>query len=326
MKKMITFALCAAMTLTLAACGDKTKNSDTPNTPDKSDVAGEDSTEISSDFTDCETMEEASELAGFEISVPDSVDGYGERVIRAAEGKMLEIIYRNEESGDSVRIRKAAGDGDISGDFNSYAESAEVVVDDLEVTMKGNDKTVSLAVWTSGDYAYSISAVGENAAMEQTEMEELVRVLAGKTEKDGADSLPGGGSVEIPNPFVNCETTDEAGKLAGFEIAVPEELAGYDGRAIRAMEDSMIEIIYQNSESGKEVRVRKGTGSEDISGDFNSYAETESAVVDDLQVTLKGEDGNVSVATWTDGTYAFSITTDVEMDTDSMTELIRNVK
>ena len=34
--------------------------------------------------------------------------------------------------------------------------------------------------------------------------------------------------------------------------------------AIRAIKDTMIEIIYTNGDN--EIRIRKGTGSEDISG------------------------------------------------------------
>ena len=42
--------------------------------------------------------------------------------------------------------------------------------------------------------------------------------------------------VQIPNPFVDCETMEEAGKLAGFSLTAPESIDGYSDRIIQAVE------------------------------------------------------------------------------------------
>ena len=51
----------------------------------------------------------------------------------------------------------------------------------------------------------------------------------------------------------------------------------------------------------------QGPGSDDISGDFNQYAESNAVDVDGRSVTLQGNDGQVQLATWLDGDYTYSI-------------------
>ena len=45
----------------------------------------------------------------------------------------------------------------------------------MDVTMKGDGGRVSLAVWTSGEYTYS---VGANVGMSRGEMADLIREIA----------------------------------------------------------------------------------------------------------------------------------------------------
>ena len=69
---------------------------------------------------------------------------------------MIQVFYG--EDGDDLFIRKAAGDGDISGDYNDYAQSDTITVSDREVTLKGNDDAANLAIWAKDRYTYAVSA------------------------------------------------------------------------------------------------------------------------------------------------------------------------
>jgi hypothetical protein len=131
-------------------------------------------------------------------------------------------------------------------------------------------------------------------------------------------------NTEIPSPFTDCDTLEEAGKLAGFDMTAPDTINGYSERVIRAVAGDMIEAIYRSGED--EVRIRKAAGSEDISGDYNVYAENNVISVDGLQVTMKGTDGKVNVATWTNSGYTFAIGISSGMSSDSVSALIRTVK
>lgn len=159
MKKLIVFALCAVMALSLAACGGNKKTTEIPNP-----------------FTEYATLDEAAKAVGFDISVPDAIDGYTERIIRAeVDSKMLEVIYQNGES-DEIRIRKAVGAEDISGDLNEYAQSNTAAIGDLSVTMKGENDLVTLATWISNGYTYSIGAYNQ-AGISAAAMTDLITAV-----------------------------------------------------------------------------------------------------------------------------------------------------
>ena len=135
-------------------------------------------------------------------------------------------------------------------------------------------------------------------------------------------------STQIPNPFVEVKNLDEASKIAGFTLEVPETYEDYKQQVIQAIENDMIEVIYIEEESGYEgLRIRKAKGTDDISGDYNEYRNVETVKVGDYDVTEKGDEGNIFIATWTDGTYSYAIDTDrAELNAEDITNLIANIK
>ena len=60
-------------------------------------------------------------------------------------------------STDTLRYRKSQGMEDNSGDYNVYALNTEAKVSGNTVTLKGENGAYTLAIWTDGQYAYSIS-------------------------------------------------------------------------------------------------------------------------------------------------------------------------
>ena len=148
---------------------------------------------------------------------------------------------------------------------------------------------------------------------------------SGATDTDTSTDTAGG-STEIANPYVDCETLEEAGELAGFDISVPDEIdGGYTQGTIQAVENEMIQVIY-TTEAGEEITLRKGTGTEDISGDYNEYAEENTLDVDGTSVTARGSDGLVYAATWTDGTYTYAITASAGLESDSVSALVPSIQ
>ena len=133
-------------------------------------------------------------------------------------------------------------------------------------------------------------------------------------------------NTQIPNPFVDCNTLADAAKLAGFDFIVPDTIDGYTERTIQAVDKSMIQVIYSSGED-KQLMLRKGAGSEDISGDYNTYAETNTVSVGTLKVTMKGENSLVSVATWTDGDHAYAVEAQTNpISSDAMSKLIAGIR
>ena len=135
--------------------------------------AGSGSVQIPSPWVELDTMEQAAEKAGFGLTLPAEAEKYAERVYQvmsAENGAMLEVLCRSGD--DRMIIRKAPGDGDISGDYTAYAQERTQTVGSLSVVMKGEGGLVSLATWTDGGYAYSISVGTTRSA---AEMAGLVR-------------------------------------------------------------------------------------------------------------------------------------------------------
>ncbi len=126
----------------------------------------------------------------------------------------------------------------------------------------------------------------------------------------------------IPNPFVDCDTLRDAGDIAGFPIDTPETISGYKQPIFRAVEKNMIEVIYTAQEGDGELRIRKGTGNEDISGDYEKYDETETVTMNEREVTMKGNSGKVHTAVWTEGGYSYAVLSLKGMEKVVATDLI----
>lgn len=168
MRKMVTLAVCAALTISAAACtGNDAKKAETEvkrTEAQKTESEKESETvQIPNPFVTFNTLKEAAEYAGFDFTAPESIDGYEVDEINAIEGDFAQIIFK-KSNGDEVRFRKGAGTEDISGDNTKYAEEKTIEVDGNTVTLKGADKSYRLAVWTSGDYSYAVYAPGISEA------------------------------------------------------------------------------------------------------------------------------------------------------------------
>ena len=103
-----------------------------------------------------ESLADAEKAVGFTLSLPGSVTPENIIVIN---GAVLEVNF------DGGYIRKAKGNEDISGDYNSYETTQTKAADGKEVTLKGNGGKIMLAIWTAGDYTYCAGvADGETEA------------------------------------------------------------------------------------------------------------------------------------------------------------------
>ena len=90
---------------------------------------------IANPFVDCQTMEAAAEVAGFEYRTPEQVEVCSENKIQAVDQEMIQVIYSADEN--QILIRKALGTRNISGDYNNYQKEETITVDEMQVTLKG---------------------------------------------------------------------------------------------------------------------------------------------------------------------------------------------
>lgn len=154
-------------------------------------------------------------------------------------------------------------------------------------------------------------------------------------------------SVGMPNPFVEG-TLEECEKLAGFAFTIPEHYGDYSERTILAIAGDLIEAIYTDQDplegldddalnkldwetidfNSDSLLIRKvlGTDTADVSGDYNTYAETGSLTIHDTEITTRGNDGTISNALWTDGTYTYAIVSSQGLTTSEFSELFAGIQ
>lgn len=71
---------------------------------------------------------------------------------------MIEVIYQNDRNGNEIRVRKAAGSGDISGDYCEYPLKAAIITGSRTVEMKGDGTLVKVAIWENNGYTYAVTS------------------------------------------------------------------------------------------------------------------------------------------------------------------------
>lgn len=126
--------------------------------------------QIPSPFADHATLAEAAEAVGFTLTVPEKVEGSPRRDIETMSGKMIQVFYGNGEN--EVCIRKEAGSGDVSGDYNQYPQTKTVQVGGSAVTMRGENGLIMVAIWENSGYTYAVTS---DAGMSAAAMTALIR-------------------------------------------------------------------------------------------------------------------------------------------------------
>lgn len=144
-KRFATLAACLAVMLVGAL-----------TLPNLLDISNEPPVIENNDIVEVSSVEELSKTVGFEVSEPGNLPFEPESVAYTAYwAEMAEIIYTNDEQ--TAVFRKGIGSDDVSGDYNSYELTSEISVNDINAMLKGNGETYTLAIWTDGEFAYSLS-------------------------------------------------------------------------------------------------------------------------------------------------------------------------
>ena len=154
-KRLMLILLCTTVVGAFTACGAKSSETDGAGQNESNVVsevetndgeADEENTQIANPWVDCASMEDAVKIAGFSFEVPKQIEGYPNQVIQAIENDIIQVIY--DDGTNSIYIRKGAGTEDISGD---------------QVTEKGNDGKVSVAIWNDENYSFCVGTPGMSA-------------------------------------------------------------------------------------------------------------------------------------------------------------------
>lgn len=129
----------------------------------------------------------------------------------------------------------------------------------------------------------------------------------------------------IASPFIDCNSIDEAAAITGFGMTVPDSVNGNEIDHISTISRDTIQVIYGAGHDNS-TYIRKAEGSDDISGDYNTYRQKKQITVNGASVTLKGNNGKINVATWSDNGYSYSINVSKGFDESYITDLISMIE
>lgn len=133
-----------------------------------------------------------------------------------------------------------------------------------------------------------------------------------------------GAAVELPNPVKEYATLAEALEVLPFEAQTPKALPGdLAVKGVSVIGGQVLQVIYTGVE--QELRFRTGRSDGDISGDYNAYPEESVRTVGERTVRVKGADGLVSLALWSDGTNAYALSFSAPVDAGAVDAVVSGV-
>ncbi len=141
-------------------------------------------------------------------------------------------------------------------------------------------------------------------------------------EKDGE-------TVQVPTPYKEYSSMEEAKAAAGFELRVPDTANGLSRSAILVYEElKMVQVDFGDGSSTVSIRkeASDSDGTKDISGVYTEYAENNTVTHNDRSINLKGENRKVYVAAWSADNYNYSIYSEAGMEQEEILALAAEIQ
>lgn len=146
----------------------------------------------------------------------------------------------------------------------------------------------------------------------------------------GQDAVAASGAMAtLANPWQECASMAQAESLAGFSFAISDSALpeGYGPEAayIQVIAGSMLEVDF-TGERGGSLCLRKAVGTDDVSGDYNSYDLTQTSRVAGQDVTLRGAENAWYVVTWARDGYSFAVVSTSALTTSQVEAFVAGMR
>ena len=145
--------------------------------------------------------------------------------------------------------------------------------------------------------------------------------------------------VGMPNPFTDNATLEEAEEYSGFSpMAELSQVLGFSVPEVKNIPfevtstvytngwNEFAQVEYQGKSQDEAVLFRKARGTDDISGDYNTYSDVKEVTVKEVSVTLKGDDGQYKLAIWQQDGFAYSLNYEPGGSEAVFVEMIQSVQ
>ena len=143
----------------------------------------------------------------------------------------------------------------------------------------------------------------------------------------GQDELGGQAGAMIGNGMVEVDSLAELSQVLGFSVPevknIPFEVTS---TVYTNGWNEFAQVEYQGESQDEAVLFRKARGTDDISGDYNTYSDVTEVTVKEVSVTLKGDDGQYKLAIWQQDGFAYSLNYEPGGSEDVFVEMIQSVQ
>ena len=255
-----------------------------------------------------EDLQGNAEITGFQTIIGEQLDGG----FTANSGKLA--IGKNKSV---KKIYKKAMKGLTGVAYTPAAYLGSQVVAGTNYMVLCRSK----AVYPGAPYKWSLVIVNKDlegkASLVDIETLELGNMDDDSVNEENEDIMVG-----IANPWSEYKTVAEAAKAAGVKFSAPDKLGEYTLTYIQAMK-GLVDVRYTNGED--QICIRKGVGTDDISGDYNTYDNVREKKIGVYTVTLKGNGKGVNCAAWNDGKNSYSIYSDKELSVKTLKSIVAEI-
>lgn len=135
-------------------------------------------------------------------------------------------------------------------------------------------------------------------------------------------------NTQIPNPWQEISSMQDAQNLVGFTLTGPETLRGMPMDFMQVLPDEempIVEIRYDGKDDGY-ASIRKSTSKEDISGVYTQYADSKELLVGESTVLAKGNGDVYELANWSKGDYSYSLFVSGGVSQDELLQIVAEVE
>ena len=130
-----------------------------------------------------------------------------------------------------------------------------------------------------------------------------------------------GTMTQMPNPMKKYDTIEDAMVSTGFDkLYVPAFLFKCSDKTVYVIGGDLFELLCRTD--GDQISYRVAKGDKDISGDWTVYTEVKTETIGDFIVTIKGDNGIITLATWTDDGYSYALRSDLGMSLKTLSEIL----
>ncbi|QUH31811.1 DUF4367 domain-containing protein [Vallitalea guaymasensis] len=131
--------------------------------------------------------------------------------------------------------------------------------------------------------------------------------------------------TKIANPYIEYNDVATAIEELGYDAMVPAKMPEeYTLSNIVLINDTILSIDYETA--SEKINYRTSEGTEDISGDFTNYENVKQIQIDNNDITIKGNDDKIHLASWKHNNQSFSIYSKQGLSQKQVISIIENIE